>query len=173
MKDAGCWQISYGIESGSQKILDLYKKGINIAQIKAAVNMTKKAGLSCRGFFMLGNPLETQETIKDTEALAKNFDDIFFAFLTPLPGTAIYTDIKKYGKVTLEWSEMDRFKPNFIPRGLTQDFLIRAYRRIHLKFYLRPKVICHYIIKIIRTRDIKKILIGFGAFIQLVFRRKN
>jgi len=173
MKDAGCWQVSYGIESGNQEILNLYQKDITVETIKTATRMTKKSGLSCRGFFMLGNPLETKSTIKDTEAIAKDFDDIFFAFFTPRPGTEIHRDIKKYGEASQEWSKMDMFTPNFIPYGLTKKYLLATYRKIHIKFYVRPKMIYRYILKIIKNREIKKILSGFGVFIHLIFRRQK
>ena len=173
MKNAGCWQVSYGIESGSQKILDAYKKNITIKQIKNAVNMTKKAGLSCRGFFMLGNPMETQDTIRDTEKIITLFDDICMSFFTPLPGAEVFEDIKNYGEAAHEWSMLDIFNPNFIPNGLTKKDLLEAYRRIHIKFYLRPKIVYNYLMKIIKNREIKKVFLGFGAFLQLISRKQN
>lgn len=171
MKAAGCWQVSYGIESGSQKILDMYRKNITITQIKTAVRITKNAGLSCRGFFMLGNPLETWASIKCTENLIKEFDDICISFFTPLPGTEVCNGIDRYGKRTQEWAKLDIFTPNFIPHNLSKVDLLRAYRRIHLKFYLRQKIVSRYILRIVRNREIKKFFTGLGAFIQLVFRR--
>lgn len=172
MKEAGCWQISYGIESGNQAILDLYHKHITVSQILKAIRMTREAGLNCRGFFMLANPMETSKTIKETAALARSFDDICVTFFTPLPGTEIYGDIKKYGEATLDWGKMDMFIPNFIPQGLTKRYILRIYRRIHLKFYLRPKIICYYLLKTVRNRNIGKIFSGADAFFQLIFRKK-
>jgi radical SAM superfamily enzyme YgiQ (UPF0313 family) len=69
MKKAGCWQIWYGIESGSDRILKLIKKNTDQATIRRAVEMTKKAGISAGGFFIIGLPEETMTEIEQTMEL--------------------------------------------------------------------------------------------------------
>ena len=64
MKKAGCWEIAFGIESGSQKILDLVAKDITIKDIETGVRLTHEAGIKVKGLFMMGHPGETSETIR-------------------------------------------------------------------------------------------------------------
>jgi len=66
MKDTGLYLISLGIESGSDRILKRMKKGITTARIREFVRMTQKAGIDMAGFFILGFPGETVETIRET-----------------------------------------------------------------------------------------------------------
>ena len=73
MKKAGCTQITYGVESGDQKILNDIGKKITLDQARAAVRMTKKVGIKCVTNFILGHIGETKETIQKTIDFAKNW----------------------------------------------------------------------------------------------------
>lgn len=91
MKRAGCIHIAYGIESGSQKILNEMKKGVKVNQASNALKWTRKAGIDCKGYFMIGMPSETEETINETVRFCKENlvgGELFFA--TPFPGTPLY-----------------------------------------------------------------------------------
>jgi radical SAM superfamily enzyme YgiQ (UPF0313 family) len=133
MKQAGCWQISYGIESGSQKILNLVKKSITLEQIEQALRWTRESGIKSKGFFMLGYPTETVETMKETIDFACKLplDDSQFAMFTPLPGTEVSKDILKYGTFKNDWQRMNCWYPAFIPNGLTRE---------DLEYYSRPEL---------------------------------
>jgi radical SAM superfamily enzyme YgiQ (UPF0313 family) len=92
MADAGCISIGYGIESGSQKMLDLIKKGVNVEQAKDAIRLTKKYLEWADCSFMIGYPGETIETINETIDFCKELElipEVIF-FLTPYPGTELY-----------------------------------------------------------------------------------
>jgi len=65
MADAGCWMISYGIESGNQRILDQIKKKITLAQSREAVKAATNAGIRTAGHFVIGFPGETEESLRD------------------------------------------------------------------------------------------------------------
>lgn len=97
IKRAGCKQISFGLESGSQKILDLMKKNATLEMGKKAVEMVDRNGLSSHSSFMLGNVGETEETIKETIEYAKSLplDNATFFITSPYPGTALYDVAKK------------------------------------------------------------------------------
>ena len=92
MKEAGCKCIFYGIESGSQKILDIIKKDITLEQVKKAVLLAKKYKLYVKGSFIIGLPHETKDDIMKTINLLKklplNFVQISIA--TPIPGTEMW-----------------------------------------------------------------------------------
>lgn len=92
MKDAGCWQISYGVESGSQRLLDLIHKGTKKEKAMETFALTKKLGI--RGFFMLGLPTETAEESMETIQFAKELDPLWaqFTITVPYPGTPMFNN---------------------------------------------------------------------------------
>ena len=96
MKSSGCIKIEFGIESGSQKILDFSKKGLKKEQIRRAFKLAKKVGLPTLGFLILNMPLETSNTIKESKKFVMELDPDFLqiSFATPYPGT----DLEKFAK---------------------------------------------------------------------------
>jgi len=92
MKGAGCQWVALGVESGNERILrEVVKKGENKEQIRAAVRLVKAAGLKTRCFFILGHYTETEETIKETIAFARelNPDALSFGLMVPNPGSEL------------------------------------------------------------------------------------
>ncbi len=101
MSGAGCILIGYGIESGSQKMLDLIKKGVTVEQAKNAIRLTKKYLGWADCSFMIGYPGETKETIQETVDFCKELDltpEVIF-FLTPYPSTELYYMALQQGKI--------------------------------------------------------------------------
>lgn len=99
MKKAGCIQLDYGIESGSDVILNKLKKGITVEQIKNAFKITKDLGLRTYGSVLLGNPGESWDDIELTKKLVKEIKPslTLFNFLTPFPGSELYNTVIKKG----------------------------------------------------------------------------
>lgn len=163
MKKAGCWQIAYGIESGSQRMLDFYRKGTNIEMIKNAVKWTNEAGIRTKGFFILGGPTETIDDIEETIKLIKELPmtDFHITYFTPIPGSQIYKEADRYGNFVKEWDKLGMFKPSFIPKGLTEDKLFYYYKKAYRIFYLRPRII-YYFLKKFRTPKISYRLVKSG-----------
>ena len=108
MKRAGCWMIAYGFESGSQKVLDNAKKGITINQIKDAAKWTEEAGIKVWGYFIIGLPGETKESIAETIRLSKELPlySANFAVGAPYPGTDFYNAAKMQA---YDWSVADEY----------------------------------------------------------------
>lgn len=161
MKKAGCWEIAYGIESGSQEILDLLAKGIKLEEIERDVRLTHKAGIKIKGLFMMGHPLETIQTIKETLALAKRlpFNIINISKFTPFPGTDIYKDIHKYGHFNPDWKRMNANTFVFIPKGFTEKELEWEYRKAIAGYYWRPQKILSLLVALLRDPSgIKRLL---------------
>lgn len=100
MKDAGCYFISYGFESGSKKVLKSMKKGITPAQIENAICLTSQVGICIQGNFIFGDPAETLATMNETIRFRKRFSRINFGMfmIIPYPGTVLYNDLKRNGK---------------------------------------------------------------------------
>jgi anaerobic magnesium-protoporphyrin IX monomethyl ester cyclase len=97
MYAAGCRRIHYGIESGNQEVLDRIGKGIQLEQIRQAVHWTQEAGIEAKGYFMLGLPGDTEETMEQTIDLAAdlNLDEAMFSLTTPFPGTRLWDELVK------------------------------------------------------------------------------
>ena len=103
MKKSGCQRMYIGIESGSQRILDYYKKGITVNIIKEKVSLTKRIGIEVSGFFIVGAPIETDDDITRSIKLAKDLD-LEYIIVTKLqywPGTKLFLDQKKEINFTL------------------------------------------------------------------------
>ena len=147
MKEAGCWMILYGVESGSQKVLDLMRKGISKEKIEKAIDITHKAEILCKGFFITGFLNEDGSSLKETyEFIKKNrLDDISLHYFTPFPGSKAYEIVDKFGTVKGDLSDMTYYKPVFIPKGLTEEDLVEHTKACYRRFYLKPRTILNYL----------------------------
>ena len=126
LKEAGCRVLLYGIESGSQEMLNRMKKGITLEQIRKAISMTRKAGIKAAGFFILGHPGETEQTMQETVKLIKEckFFDVAVFLFTPLPGSEVYGNVREYGTFDEDWEKMNALdEVVFVPHGLTAEKL--------------------------------------------------
>jgi len=100
MKESGCIEIKYGIESGSQRILNAMNKKINIEQIKKAINLTHEIGINIKAFILHGFPGENFESTKETIVLLDSLKDkigriSLFRFV-PLPGSYVFRNHKDF-----------------------------------------------------------------------------
>jgi radical SAM superfamily enzyme YgiQ (UPF0313 family) len=102
MKKAGCIQISYGVESGSEKIRNCLNKNINTDQIKKAFSITLKYGILARAYFIYGCPDESLKSIEQTIDLIREIKplSVIFYILDVFPGTQLYEEYKKKFNVT-------------------------------------------------------------------------
>jgi radical SAM superfamily enzyme YgiQ (UPF0313 family) len=161
MKEAGCYSIAYGIESGNQCILDALNKRIRLSDIEQAVKDTRKAKIEAIGYFMLGAPNETLDTMKDTVKLAIDLklDYAQFSKTVPFPGTRLY---EEYGDGRKSWSEFQytqKTDTEFIDNNIDTNYQIsNAYRR----FYLRPSYIWQRLSGIRNIEDINIMVKGLS-----------
>ncbi|MDR0610370.1 MAG: B12-binding domain-containing radical SAM protein [Planctomycetaceae bacterium] len=147
MKRKGCWHISFGIESGNPEILKIIKKNIQLEQVKKIISLCSKIGIKTKGFFIVGHPGETKETIEQTIQFALHLplDDVVVCINTPIPGSIQYAEAEQYGSLdTTDWKQFNYHRPVFVPRDMTEEQLKEAYRQFYRKFYLRPRVIMRY-----------------------------
>jgi radical SAM superfamily enzyme YgiQ (UPF0313 family) len=141
MKEAGCYQIFYGLESGSQRLLNLIKKGTTLEQARTAMKLTHKAGIETWVSFMIGLPTETKEESEQTIKFALEVDPNFvqFPIATPYPGTEMYTLAKKEGKfLTDNWNDFTAWDVVFVSNGRAPEEIRETVKKAYRKFYLRP-----------------------------------
>jgi anaerobic magnesium-protoporphyrin IX monomethyl ester cyclase len=104
LKSAGLSTLYYGVESGSQRVLDLIKKGITLKQAEDAVRVAKDVRVEVLTSFILGFPSETRKEIDKTInfSIKLNEDYSQFSILTPFPGTPIYHELKNKNLIDTE-----------------------------------------------------------------------
>ena len=168
MKEAGCREISYGIESGSQRILDVIHKGITLDQVREAVAATHRAGISTIGFFMIGLPTETRETIMETIRFARELPLDYFKALycTPFPGSDLYRDADQYGAMERDWRKLSTYHCPFVPTGLTRDELVKYRKLMFRKFYLRPRIVLRHLRKALDPHYAVQLARGAGSLLR-------
>ena len=146
LKSAGCYRIAFGYESGNEQILKSINKNTTIKQAFDSTKMAKKANIEVVGFFMIGFPGETIDTIKETINFAIKLDINFakVSILVPFPKTAIYREWKKKNIIVSEdWSKYNFHIPYKVYKHPNIDWetLNYYYKLFYRKFYIRPRFI--------------------------------
>lgn len=164
MRRAGCWQISYGVESGSWEILKRIKKAATPNMQARALQLTADAGIKSNAYIIIGFPGETHETLRETEEFLRRvpIDTLRLTFFTPFPNTDITEDLVGNGEIVADWTRLNFYNIAYIPNGLTRKDLERAYRRIMMQFYLRPRVLRSFLPHLIVPR--KALALFRGTF---------
>ncbi|MGL1862870.1 MAG: B12-binding domain-containing radical SAM protein [Pseudodesulfovibrio sp.] len=164
LKQAGCDYIAYGIESGSQRVLNSINKKIDKAQIRETIQLTKEAGLHIRGYFIIGFPGETLEEIRQSIefAIELDIDVASFTLFLPLPGTVEYRRALTSGtfddpeyyhhEIIPEFNFPD--KPYYIPAGMTGQELLDIHRIAYNKYYMRPKMLLRHLKEVRSPSDL-------------------
>ena len=144
MKEAGCKEVIYGIESASTTVLTMIKKDITIEQMEMAVTTTKNLKIRVSLFFMFGNPGDTLQSIRETSRLARRLNPNFASFniATPDPGTPLFESFKeRFAEETFE--TFDRLNTSFSMCEVPADQLRRELIRAYLLYYCRPTYWLH------------------------------
>lgn len=178
MKQAGCWHISYGVESGSQEILDGEDKKLKLEQVYEGIHNTRAAGIAAKGFFIVGHPRETHKTLEATYRLTQEvpFSDISVTCMTPFPGSPLSKTAHEFGTFDNDWTKMNLLTPVFIPHGLTADDLIDWQKKILRSFYFRPRTLIDYSGRLLRNpspRYMKGLAQSAIALARTVFSRNK
>jgi anaerobic magnesium-protoporphyrin IX monomethyl ester cyclase len=157
LKAAGCRELAFGIETGSPRIMKQILKNTDHDQVARAVEMTRNAGISATGLFMLGFPGETEEEIRQTIrfAIELPLSRAQFAITTPYPGTPIYNDLVASKEIRLkdeddpefvnDWYRYSAYisytdqEPIWTPKWLSHTKLKRYQKQAVRRFYLRPR----------------------------------
>ena len=133
--EAGCREVWIGLESGNLQVHQHIGKGVSPGTIRESFKTTKDAGLLRRAYVLMGTPLETLSTIKDTENLIDEVkpDTVSFSVLAPYPGTSYWREEFAYW----DWSEIDEYggpTNTFHPDAMTKNELLRERLRLIEKY---------------------------------------
>ncbi|MFH2202706.1 MAG: radical SAM protein [Elusimicrobiota bacterium] len=136
MKRAGCVAMAFGVESGSQKILDGIRKNVKIADIKEIFRVCREEGMPTHAFLMVGNFGESEETIRETEALLREIKPFSsnVSVTTPYPGTYLFDQAAERGLLKhRDWEKFDHILSDSLHLeldGLTVDDLNAFKKRL-------------------------------------------
>jgi len=176
MHDHGCWYISFGVESADEEILRTIHKNIRPADVQRVIEICHRLGIVTKGFFMIGHPRETVETIDKTIAFAKQLPlrHVVVTINTPMPGTEQYRHARQYGTLDeSDWRRFNYWKPVFVPHGLTPEILLAKQQQFIREFYLRPKLLLRQLQFALRSpSNFRQLLRIVSGSIRYLFRKR-
>lgn len=145
MKEAGCREVSIGVESGDANMLMKMKKGITVEEALAAAKIFKKYGIAVNAFFMLGFPWETKNEITKTMSLMRQIDpdNAVYSIATPYPGTELFEIVRKEGlmPMNMDWSFFFHQSPTmFLTKNFSRDEVTRIIEETQEIFESHNKI---------------------------------
>ncbi len=182
MKAAGCWQISYGVETGSQRLLEVVHKDITLEKIEEVFAITKEVGISIRAFYMLGIPTETRDESLATIAFARKLEAEWsqFQLYTPFPGTELFEIAAKEGRLkSRNWAD---YKSHggwtkgdiaYVPEGRSVAEMKYLQKRAYRSVYLRPRVFWRFAKNVNSLAKLKVYLLGLWVLLKTAFTSRE
>lgn len=166
MRGAGCWLISLGIESGSQRILDLMRKKIKKEDARRAVELCKKNNIKTYAFYLFGLPWETEEDVRETIRFSLELDSDYaeFHLAVPFPGTELYEIVLREELLEGDFQGYDHSLPVARTFLLSREDLVKWRRKAIYKFYFRTRYIA-------RTLIHSPSLTSFISYLRFAFER--
>ena len=168
MRKAGCHRLSFGVESGSEKVLKSMRKGINISQVERVFEWCRKSGIVTLADFMFGNLDEDAEDIRKSLELVDRIkpDFVQYSICSPYPDTDLYKLGLEKGLITRDiWLELARnplmeFRSPVWAQHFTEEELVKITAMAYRKFYMRPSFILKQLRKIHSVEHIKTLVSG-------------
>jgi len=175
MRRAGCWKLCYGIESGSQKVLDALRKGITLDQIRETLRLTRQAGILTHGYVMIGMLPDTRDTIRETIefVLEADLDLVTVNHFTPFPNTPDYKNATHFGTFDDDWRLLNQHQAAFVPCGLSSDDIDNAIRELTRRFYLRPRTMAANLHLLSSWHNLVRLAQGATALLAFLLRRNT
>ncbi len=168
LKQAGLKRTAFGVETGDEQMIIRIDKHIDHDTIRQAFKNAKAAGIETIGFFIIGLPGDTRESMQKTIDFAIELDPMIanFSMMTPYPGTVVYEQVKREGRFLVQdWEDYVFFdtRARYEMGDLTAEMMEEMYRKAYRQFYWRPKYI-------VRAMGRKDFWMKFGRNARLAWR---
>jgi radical SAM superfamily enzyme YgiQ (UPF0313 family) len=168
LKQAGLRRTAFGVETGDAEMIVKIDKHVDHETIRQAFKNAKAAGIETIGFFIIGLPGDTRESMQKTIDFAVELDPMIanFSMMTPYPGTIVYEQVKQGGRFLMsDWEDYVFFdqKARYEMGDLTAELVEEMYRKAYRQFYWRPK----YIARAVSRKDF---WLNFGRNARLAYR---
>jgi len=178
MARAGCRGLHYGVESGTEKILEVLRKKIDLETARQVFAETRRAGMQALAYFMIGCPGETVDDIRETFRVARELDPdyLHLTILTPFPGTEIYRTGLESGVIERDvWRE---FAANphlgFVPPHWSESFTLEQLDELLLEgyrgFYRRPSYLLR---RVAQVRSLDELIRKARAGLRILTMRSK
>jgi len=174
MKAAGLKRTAFGVETGDPEMLVTIEKRLDHDTIRQAFRNAKAVGIETIGFFIIGLPGDTRESMQRTIDFAIEVDPLIanFSMMTPYPGTMVYNIVKEKGRLLIDdWDDYIFFdgKARYEMGDMTAGLVEEMWKRAHRQFYLRPS-------RIVKTLARKDFWLNFPrtsrVAVRTIFPRK-
>jgi radical SAM superfamily enzyme YgiQ (UPF0313 family) len=181
-KDSGLRLFLVGYESGNDDILTRIKKGVTMDEMRRFTKACHKAGVVIHGTFILGLPVETQQSIENTIRFAQELDvfSIQVSLAAPYPGTELFEMARQNGwfvkKDKTDLVEEDGFQQSALEYpGLSKEEIFEGVERFYSRYYLRPKPILRIIKTMLEDKDVcvRRLREGYEFFKSMAQRRSD
>ena len=171
-KDAGCWAVLFGAESGVQKNLNTIRKGTTLEQIQKAVRTAQDVGLNVSTPFLFGIPGETfEEGLRTIDfAVRLNPDMANFHAITPFPGTYLHDNLERFGTMSDDLSDFTYQGAAFIPKTMTRDDIHRLRQIAFRAFYLRPSFLFRKLLHLRTIHDVRMVMKSMRSLFWLIVK---
>ncbi len=160
MKQAGCYQLGFGIESVSSEVLEKNQKPLSASTVLKKIEMVKRHGFETFGFFILGLPNDTRQTLELTVEFARRspLDYVVFSFAVPYPGSELFQRLYLHGEINDILWESFVFTNPFDTCMVKKDALRRIFVRAFISSYIYNPKRLFKIIKHIKLKHLPKLL---------------
>lgn len=175
MKRAGCCAVKIGIESGTDRILRIIKKGATRQQLLDGARIIREEGLFLTAYYMLGNPTETLEEMQETFRVAMEIraDMIQVAFHTAYPGSETFREHASQIADTADLSHYNSHPLNL--SCVSQETLEQLQRQFYLRYYLSPPILWNYLRRraVYRLADTREWSLAFRSLAYMLLPRRR
>ena len=162
LRRAGCYRVSFGLESGNDEVLRAFGKGgkASLSVAREAVRKARAAGIDTNGFFLLGLSADTEDSMRDTIEFARGVgtDTVLFGIAVPFPGTKMFADFVGKGLMrSFDWDEYYAWTPQTLyahpqlDHETVRSHMKLAYRRA---ITMNPRFLARRLRRAVRTGEL-------------------